>query len=355
MYDLLIVGAGISSATLCAALKHRLRVCVLDVRPHLGGNCYDFESLGTRVHRYGPHVFHSTSPQVVSFLSRFTEWDEYRYWVEAEIEDRGRLFTVPFPYSRLTTAAIGRDLTEAEVLEKFFHGYSRKMWGMEWDELPASVRGRVPKDTGEASRYYPDQFVALPRRGFTRMIENMFDGVELVLGAGPHDWERVPARRVVYCGRPDLIRVPGKSVTFGEAHDLSLGFRGLDITFRLEDWGHDAAVVNFRSGWRPHTRKVGYARMTGGASRAVSYEMPVPSPADDLNPFYPIPLQHNHDRHHRLVALLSRAYPHLSLCGRLATYKYINMFQAVGQALALVKREFPADDAAADLGRTVST
>ena len=78
---------------------------MLDVRPHLGGNCYDFESLGTRVRCYGPHVFHSTSPQVVSFLSRFTEWDEYRYWVEAEIEDRGPLFTVPFPYSRLDHGA----------------------------------------------------------------------------------------------------------------------------------------------------------------------------------------------------------------------------------------------------------
>ncbi|MBV9122741.1 MAG: NAD(P)-binding protein, partial [Planctomycetes bacterium] len=181
MYDLLLVGAGISAATLCACLKDRLKICVVEVRPHLGGNCHDYQAAGSFIHRYGPHVFHSRSPAVVEFLSRYTEWVPYRHRVEAEVEEGGGFRLVPFPYCRATARVLGRSLSEAEVLEKFFHGYSRKMWGLDWERLPDVVRGRVPKETRESPDYFPGQFVALPRHGYTRLLENMVDGVEILL------------------------------------------------------------------------------------------------------------------------------------------------------------------------------
>jgi UDP-galactopyranose mutase len=341
-YDLLIVGAGISAATICAALKDRQRICVLDVRSHIAGNCYDYASCGSRIHQYGPHIFHSASRSVVEFLSKYTEWNQCSYSVEAEIEENNRLVQVPFPYSKRTAKVLGRSLTEDEVIEKFFSGYSRKMWGMDWDELPQSVKGRVPKDTKDEPDYFPGQFVGLPRLGYTHMIGNMLDGVEVVLAAGPNDWEQIRADKIIFTGRPDLIRVPGENASFGEVYDLILDYRSLDIAFRLEDWDSTAPCVNFCSMRSPSTRKMSYARLTGGKSRLVSYETPRAASCDDRAPYYPIPLAANIEKHKRLLQAIHSHHPSMLFCGRLGTYKYLDMFQAVGQALALVKEVFHA-------------
>src|SRR3954453_13700001 len=98
MYDLLIVGAGITAATLVACLRDRYRICVVDCRPHLGGNCFDEASEGSQIHRYGPHIFHSPSTRITTFLSTFTRWVPYTHKVIAEIQDQGALRQVPFPY-----------------------------------------------------------------------------------------------------------------------------------------------------------------------------------------------------------------------------------------------------------------
>ena len=314
----------------------------MDVRGHIAGNCYDYASAGSRIHQYGPHIFHSASRSVVEVLSRYTEWNECSYAVEAEIEEEGRLVQVPFPYSRRTAQILGRELSEEEVIEKFFVGYSRKMWGMEWDQLPQSIKGRVPKDTKEEPDYFPGQFVGLPRLGYTHMIGNMFDGVELVLGAGPREWEQIRADKIIFTGRPDLMTVPGEKATFGEMYDLALDYRSLDIAFRLEDWQSRAPCVNFCSMRSPGTRKMSYSRLTGGTSRLVSYETPRAALRDDLAPYYPIPISANIEKHKRLLHAIHAHHPNLLFCGRLGTYKYLDMFQAVGQALALVKEVFHA-------------
>lgn len=337
VYDLLIVGGGISAATLCACLKQTMRICVLDTRRHIGGNCYDYRSHGTYVHQYGPHIFHSSSRYVVEFLSKYTEWIPYHHSVAAEVEDNDVLKLVPFPYCKLSSQILGRSLDEAEVLDMFFREYSLKMWGLEWDALPQVIKGRVPKDTRDYPMYYPNQFVAMPKLGYSRMIENMFDGVELVLGTGAEEWTQILARRVIYCGRPDRISVPSQRISYGELHDLELDFRSLEITFRPEKWPHQAAIINFCTSLRKHTRKTSYAKLTGGDSECVSYELPVAATVDDLAPYYPIPLDRNIRRYAKLRDLVLADYPNLRFCGRLGTYKYLDMYQAVGQALALAK------------------
>jgi UDP-galactopyranose mutase len=341
MYDIVIIGAGISAATVCASLHPSLSICVLESRPSIGGNCYDQYADGSFIHKYGPHIFHSTSLDVVSFLSRFTTWAPITFRVEAEIEHDGRLLQVPFPYSRETATVLGRDLTSDEVIKCFFRGYSRKMWGIGWDELPPVIKGRVPKDTSGSSDYFPGQFVAMPKHGYTRMIENMFDGVDIHLGCGPNDWVDIPARTIIFCGRPDLIKIPGEDVTFGEHYGLSLPHRSLDINFADEPWETAAACKNFCSLQRPYTRKTSYTQLTGGHSKIVSTETPKQATADDLTPYYPIPLPENIERHQRLLVEIRKYYPQMIFCGRLATYKYLDMYQAVGQALAIVKRHFP--------------
>jgi len=338
MFDLLVVGAGLTAATLAARLKHRLRICVIDCRNHLGGNCFDYSSDGSFVHQYGPHIFHSPNQRIVSFLADFTEWVPYCHRVTAEIEENGEFRYVPFPYCHQTAECLGRTLSTAEVLEKFYRGYSQKMWGMPWDELPEAIRARVPVNTNQRPAYYRDQFVALPRDGYARMIENMFDGVELILGAPIDEWTKVAAKTIVYTGRPDLIPIPGEAATVGQKDELELGFRTLDIQFVPEAWRDESVCLHACSLRRSWTRKTCFARMTGGRSDLVSTETPLQAAPDDPTPYYPIEIPENQHRYQRLRAVVARYYPRLHLAGRLGSYRYFDMYQAVGQALALAEK-----------------
>jgi UDP-galactopyranose mutase len=143
MYDLLIVGAGLTAATLAARLKHRKRIVVIDCRLHLGGNCFDFKSEGSFVHRYGPHIFHSPDPRITTFLAQFTQWIPYTHSVTAEVKFGDKLQYVPFPFCRQTADALSRNLDSEEIIDVFFRGYSEKMWGVPWESLPKSIRRRV--------------------------------------------------------------------------------------------------------------------------------------------------------------------------------------------------------------------
>jgi UDP-galactopyranose mutase len=356
MYDLLIVGAGITAATLAATLKHHLKILILDIRPHLAGNCFDHSSQGTIIHRYGPHIFHSPSPRITSFLSQFTDWTPYTHKVTAEVQlpvsqtspSTSTSFPppfqyVPFPYSRQTIAALGRELSADEILQTFFYGYSQKMWGMPWNDLPNSVRGRIPRDLNDTPQYYRHPFVALPRLGYTHMLENMLDGVEILLNAPPTEWTNIPAHTIIYTGRPDLIPAPGETVTLAEKYNLHLPFRTLDIRFAPEapspEW-RDAICLHACSLARPWTRKTAFARMTGGHSPIVSAEFPHQATLDDPTPYYPIESPENQSRLASLQQLTRAAYPNLHLAGRLGTYRYFDMYQAVGQAISLSQKLF---------------
>jgi len=341
-YDVLVVGAGISAATLCAVLKNRYRICVVDTRKHLGGNCFDYPSGKAFVHAYGPHIFHSPSRPVVDFLSRFTQWTHYNHTVIAEVEDQGHLRRVPFPYCRLTQEALGRTLSPAEIITLFFKDYSRKMWGRDYGDLPTSIQGRVPKDTQERPQYFPEQFQAVPTQGYTRMLERMFEGVELALNVDEDQWQSIPAERIVYCGRPDRIRMPGSTRRYAQVAGASLPFRSLQFRMTLEDWDAATTMVHFCHGRQAATRKTNYGYFYGDrSSRVVSYELPYEAPGDELAPYYPLPLPENCAACETLQRRIAPAFGHrLHFLGRLATYKYLDMFQAVGQALAMAQRVF---------------
>lgn len=348
MYDLVIAGAGIGSATLCKQLKHKYKICVVDVRDHLGGNCYDYRSGNGRVHAYGPHIMHCpvNSKEVLEFILSLATWQPYVHSVEAEIKFEGKYVRTPFPYSKLTQEVLGRALSADEVLDLYFKGYSYKMWRMPYEELPDSIKGRVPKDTADRPLYFPDQFVGFPEGGYTRMLENMFDGVDVVLRAEKDTWLTIPAKQYVYCGRPDQLPDKGKAGfrlgnvplmrdKFQDAHWLQ--YQTLDINFRHTDtWDAKSPVLNICHTDSPITRITHYGALHGNNCNVISTETPsVGAMVTDLNPFYPIPTQRNLHCNASLRSLIASRYPNLHLLGRLAQYRYMDMHQAIGAGLKL--------------------
>lgn len=328
MYDFLIVGAGISSAAFCAVMKKKHKICVVDIRPHIGGNCYDYKTDNTFVQLYGPHFFHTSNKKIVDFVSEYTDWVEYSHSVTAEIEWMGNKKRVPFPYSKETEAALGEPMSLDSRIEIFFKPYSKKMWGMDWDDLPNSIKNRIPKDTDDKSVYFPNQFSALPKKGYTHMIENMFDGVDMILGADPDGWKAIEAHNIIYCGRPDHLIEEGPP----------LEWRNLSFIQKIEDWDATTSVVNFCHFDSPFTRKTSQGKIWKTDSKLVVYEKPTACAATDKIPYYPLVSEGNLERFKWIEEQIGLRYPNMHLLGRLGEFCYIDMDNAVARALKLAKK-----------------
>jgi UDP-galactopyranose mutase len=355
VYDFLVVGAGLSGCTMAERLVVELgaTVLVVDKRPHVAGNAYDpIESSGLRRHAYGPHIFHTSSPAVVEYLSRFTAWRPYEHRVLARVRKR----LVPIPINRTTLNLLfGLDLSSTdaarflasraenagpitnsenaivskvgrELYELFFRGYTRKQWGLDPSELDASVCGRIPTRTNDDDRYFNDSFQAMPREGFEAMCLRMLaqPGIEVALGASFEEIDaRVQFDRLVYTGPVD---------EFFEFRYGKLPYRSLRFEFETKavEWHQAAAVINEPSESVPFTRTTEYKYITGQShpQTVISREFP----SNDGDPYYPIPRPENRALYAKYAKLAS-AERNVYFVGRLAEYRYYNMDQVVASAL----------------------
>jgi UDP-galactopyranose mutase len=222
-------------------------------------------------------------------------------------------------------ARVGR-----ELYEKFFQGYTRKQWGLDPSQLDKSVTARVPIRTNQDDRYFTDRFQAMPRDGYTRLFERMLDhpNISVLLGTDYRDLPAaLPFRRLIWTGPVDEFF----GWRFGKLPYRSLRFR--HETLRQE-WFQPVGTVNYPQD-RDYTRVSEYKHMTGQEHpwTSVTYEYPTA----EGDPYYPIPRPENQALYKRYEALAD-AEPGTWFVGRLATYRYLNMDQVVGQALATFRR-----------------
>ena len=362
-YDYLVVGAGFAGSVIAERLasQHGARVLMIDRRPHIGGNAYDEPNdAGILYHKYGPHIFHTNSQQVVDYLSQFTKWRPYEHRVQAHVRDQ----LVPIPINRTTLNllfganletdedaaaylasraepvdeiqtsedvvinAVGR-----ELYELFFRGYTRKQWGLDPSELDKQVTSRIPTRTNTDDRYFGDTFQAMPLDGYTRMFERMLDNplIERRLGTDFKDLKDSAfelADHLVYTGPIDEYF----DFRFGKLPYRSLKF---DHQTLDQEQFQQVAVVNYPSEDVPFTRISEYKHLTGQKSPVTTVTYEYPSAEGD--PYYPIPRPENQELFKRYEELADST-DNVTFVGRLATYRYYNMDQIVGQALATFRR-----------------
>jgi UDP-galactopyranose mutase len=359
MFDWLIVGAGFAGSVLAeriASQRHE-SVLLIDRRSHVGGNAYDcYDEAGILVHQYGPHIFHTNAQSIVDYLSQFTGWRPYEHRVLSFVDEK--LLPIPinldtinllydleltseqleeFFASRRETvdeirtaedvvvSSVGR-----ELYEKFFRGYTRKQWGVDPSQLSKSVTARVPTRTNRDDRYFGDSFQNMPADGYTRMFQRMVDNprIKIMLQTDYREIRNVvPFRRLIYTGPID------------EFFDWKLGplpYRSLrfeHLTIDCERF-QPVAVVNYPQ-TEQYTRITEYKHLTGQQSPKTSLTYEYPSDVGD--PYYPVPRPENEALYKHYEAL-AEACPDVWFVGRLATYRYYNMDQVVGQALATFQR-----------------
>ena len=357
MSQCLIVGAGFAGCVVARELADAgIAVALVDRRCHIGGNAYDeLDSHGVMIHRYGPHIFHTNSERIWSFLSRFTQWRPYEHRVQAVLEGKH----YPFPINRNTINSLyGLNLDEAgvaqyferireprspirssedvvlnavgrDLYERFFLNYTKKQWGVSPAELKAGVAARIPVRTNTDERYFTDSFQTMPSNGYTRMFESMLDhpGIALQLGV---DYADVRDERgfdhTVFTGPIDSYfdyrfgPLPYRSLRFEHEHVPQQRFQPV-------------GTVNYPND-HAFTRITEFKHLTGQPHPGTSIVREYPQAHGD--PYYPIPSDDNEALYKRYEAL-AEAETGVTFVGRLAQYRYMNMDQVVGSALTAAR------------------
>ena len=357
--ETLIVGAGYAGSVTARELADAgRRVLVIDKRPHVAGNAYDeLDAHGVLVHRYGPHIFHTNGERIWQWLSRFTEWRPYEHRVRGVVDGR----EYPFPINRDTLNQLyGLDLDEAgaeaffervreprdpvrtsedvvlnsvgrDLYEKFFLNYTRKQWGLDPSELKAGVAARIPVRTNRDDRYFTDEFQAMPKHGYSAMFGNILDhpNIRVELGVDFEDLrDRGGFAHVVYTGPIDAYfrhvhgALPYRSLRFEHEH--------LPAVRQHQSVG----TVNYPND-HAYTRITEFKHLTGQAHAGTSIVREYPQAEGD--PYYPIPRTENELLFKRYEAMAERERD-VTFVGRLAQYRYYNMDQVVGAALAAARR-----------------
>jgi UDP-galactopyranose mutase len=376
-YDYLVVGAGLFGAVFAQQARECGKtVLIVEKRQHLGGNCYSYEyqDTGIIIHAYGTHIFHTSDQRVWEYVNRFTRFNRYQHRVLTSYQ--GKIYALPinlgtinaffglsltpqqarsFLDSRRPGIANPRNLEEQaislighELYEAFIRGYTKKQWGCDPRDLPASIITRLPIRTSFFDSYFDDIYQGIPTDGYTPMFEKLLAGIPVELGVDflqERETLSRKARKIVYTGPIDLYfenclgPLNWRSVRFEvERH-------------RISDY-QGTAVMNYADIDVPYTRihepkHLHLEKPWNSRETVIIREY---SQIDSDAPFYPVNFEVDRRRYVE-YAKLQEKEGNVIFGGRLASYKYYDMHQVIASALVAARRELSGrNDRSAVLG-----
>ena len=362
-YDYLIVGAGLYGSIFAhEAYQAGKRCMVIDKRDHIGGNIYTEQVEGINVHKYGAHIFHTSNKEVWNYINQFAEFNQYINSPVAVYKDE--LYNLPFnmnTFSKLwglrtpqeVKAKIAEQIADLnitepknleeqalslvgkDVYEKLIKGYTEKQWGRDCKDLPSFIIKRLPLRFTYDNNYFNDRYQGIPIGGYTRIISQLLDDIEVRLNTDYKDFIRENAdkfEKIIYTGPID------------EYFDYSLGhLQYRTVRFETEKLDLENyqgnAVVNYTEREIPYTRIIEHKHFEFGEqpvtviSREYSEEW-----KPGMEPYYPV----NDEKNTALYAQykeLADKEEQVIFGGRLGHYRYYNMDQVIEKALELVQTE----------------
>lgn len=368
-YDYLVVGAGLYGAVFAhEAKKAGKSVLVIDKRPNIAGNVFTEDVEGIHVHKYGAHIFHTNNKKVWNYITQFAEFNRFtnspvanyhgelyslpfnmytfnKMWgvvtpeeAEAKIEEQKREagITEPKNLEEQAVSLVGKD-----IFEKLIKGYTEKQWGRDCKDLPAFIIKRLPVRLTFDNNYFNALYQGIPVGGYTQMVANMLDGVEVRL---EEDYLEKKAEydaladKVIYTGPIDAY--------FGYSMGY-LEYRSVRFETELLDKPNfqGNAAVNYTDRETPWTRIIEHKWFEFGRdaegndlpktviSREYSSEW---KPGDE--PYYPVNDEKNGALYEKYKEL-AQAEKHVVFGGRLGEYKYYDMDAVIASALDMCEKE----------------
>jgi len=370
-YDYLIVGSGLFGSTF-AHLAHQSgkRCLVIDKRPHLGGNLYCEEQHGINVHKYGPHIFHTSSKQVWDFVNALVPFNRFTNMPVAEYG--GKRYNLPFNMNTFyqmwgcTTPAEAQSIIEEQkqealaamraagateprnleeqaltlvgrdIYEKLIKGYTEKQWGRPCSELPAFIIRRLPVRFVYDNNYFNDAYQGIPIGGYNKLTDALLSGIETRVNedffARREYWE-AQAEKIVFTGKIDEFY----GYRFGQLEYRTVYFK----EETLDTPNHQGcALINYTERHVPHTRIIEHKHFEhfGDAvysipKTVVTHEFSTEwTPGSD--PFYPVNDEKNNALYARYKELADQE-PDVIFGGRLAEYKYYDMAPIIERVLGM--------------------
>jgi len=324
---IVIVGSGLSGLTAARLLTDAGHDCVIyESRNHIGGNCYDSNVCGVMMHNYGPHIFHTDDEEVFSFLSKFTDWLPF------SLRPIGNTTKglISLPYSKKTITQLQKELTQEEIVDLIFKDYSEKQWGVNFNEIPKTITNRIPKtiDSEDPTWFEGQKYQCIPKNGYTKMFERMIDGIKINTNCDQNDWNKEEKDLVIYTGKIDEFY----DYQFGE-----LPYRSLRFEHELSNIKQDTFIINECNSFNKYTRKYdhSYFNQNHKGSTIITKEYPKAAEKGDI-PFYPIPWGESQQIYNKYEQL-AKEEKNIIFVGRLATYKYLDMWMAIKQVFLKLK------------------
>ncbi len=364
MYDYLIVGAGLFGATLAReATKNGKSALVIDKRPNIAGNVYTEEIEGINVHKYGAHIFHTNNKRVWEYVNQFIEFNRFTNSPVANYH--GELYSLPFnmyTFNKMWGVVTPEEAAEkieeqkkaagitepknleeqaislvgTDIYEKLIKGYTEKQWGRPCNQLPAFIIKRLPVRLTFDNNYFNALYQGIPMGGYTKMVSNMLEGIEIRLGVdylqNKQELDAL-ATKVIYTGPIDayfeykLGTLEYRSVRFETETLDKPNFQG-------------NAAVNYTDSETPYTRIIEHKWFEFGdqpktvISREYSSEW---QPGDE--PYYPVNDEKNGKLYEEYKKMASQE-DNVIFGGRLGEYKYYDMDAVILSALEMCDKLF---------------
>lgn len=367
-FDYLVVGSGLYGAIFAhEARVHGKSVLVVDKRPNIAGNIYTENVEGINVHKYGAHIFHTNNKKVWNYITQFAEFNRFTNSPVANY--KGELYSLPFnmyTFNKMwgvvtpeeaadkieeqrkeitnesknleeqAISLVGRD-----IYEKLIKGYTEKQWGRDCKDLPSFIIKRIPVRLTFDNNYFNALYQGIPIGGYTKMIENILNGIEVRLSedylTDKEKWNSM-AKKVVYTGSIDA---------FYEYRLGTLEYRSVRFENELLDQPNfqGNAVVNYTDRETPWTRIIEHKWFEFGKDEngndlpktIISREYSSEWKPDD-EPYYPV----NDDKNDALYLRykeLANQEEHVIFGGRLGEYKYYDMDATVASVLDKCEKE----------------
>lgn len=362
-YDYLIVGAGLFGATFAYEAKKRGKTClVIDRRDHPGGNVYCEKVEGINVHKYGAHIFHTSSKYIWEYVNQFAEFNRYTnspianyngeiYNLPFNMNTFNKLWGVVYPQEakekieeQRKAANIQRprnleeqaiSLVGSDIYEKLIKGYTEKQWGRKATELPAFIINRLPVRFTYDNNYFNDPYQGIPIGGYNVIIDKMLEGTDLELHTD-------------YFKEKERLGQVAEKVVFTGMIDEFYGYRFGSLEYRSLAFEHETldtpnyqgnAVVNYTDRETPYTRIIEHKHFEFGDQEktVITKEYPKEWEKGD-EPYYPVNDDKNSALYKQYKQLADREEK-VIFGGRLATYKYYDMHHIISQALKAVEKE----------------